>query len=76
MTETADLATTIAPPPYLMTGVEFIQIGVVWDEVAKTALPPSISATNEMTGGINIYRVTRGRPRHRRLSGSVSLVGR
>ena len=61
MTETADLATTIAPPPYLMTGVEFIQIGVVWDEVAKTALPPSISATNEMTGGINIYRVTRGR---------------
>lgn len=36
MTETADLATTIAPPPYLMTGVEFIQIGVVWDEVAKS----------------------------------------
>lgn len=61
MTETADLATTIAPPPYLMTGVDFIQIGVIWDEVAKTALPPSISATNEMTGGINIYRVTHGR---------------
>jgi hypothetical protein len=37
-----------------MTGVEFIQIGVVWDEAAKTALPPSISTTNDMTGGITV----------------------
>jgi hypothetical protein len=51
----------IQPPPYEMSGANFMFFGVVWDEAAiRKALPPGIQPVSGMTGGINIYSTERG----------------
>jgi hypothetical protein len=51
----------IQPPPYAMSGLNAVSLGIVWDEAAvRKALPPGIVPVKEMTGGINIYSVERG----------------
>src|SRR5690242_1275107 len=51
----------LTPPPYVITGLETITTGVTWDEAAiRSALPPGVVPTREMTGGINIYKAARG----------------
>ena len=51
----------IQPPPYEMSGGNFMIFSVVWDEAAiRKALPPGIQPVSGMTGGINIYSVERG----------------
>jgi hypothetical protein len=51
----------IQPPPYEMSGGNFMILGVVWDEAAvRKALPPGIQPASGMTGGINIYSAERG----------------
>ncbi len=51
----------LVPPPYLLTGFNTITTGVTWDEAAlKRMLPPGVTPTKEMTGGINIYTTADG----------------
>ena len=51
----------LTPPPYVITGLETITTGVTWDEAAiRSALPPGVVPTREMTGGINIYKAAGG----------------
>jgi hypothetical protein len=51
----------ILPPPYVVTGLQTVTLGVTWDEaVIKAALPKGVTPTKEMTGGINIYKTTGG----------------
>ncbi len=54
-------ADQLSPPPYLVTGLNGVEINVVWDEAAvRKALPRGIEPVKEVTGGINIYSVERG----------------
>jgi hypothetical protein len=51
----------LIPPPWIITGLEGIAVGVTWDESAvRRALPSRLQPAKEMTGGINIYRTSGG----------------
>ena len=48
-------------PPYLVTGIHAVLVGVQWEkEAVLAALPPEIKPVKGMTGGVSIYQAVGG----------------